>query len=674
MRLHRLIFAGAFGLFATALGRDALDDWVDATVLPPLVIETGTEALDREGTLLRAWTVEDGRWRLRTSVETVDPAFLDMLIAYEDRRFHQHSGVDLRAMLRAFGQAIWHGRVVSGGSTLTMQVARLLEASGTGRMRGKLRQIRVALALERSLSKPEILDLYLHLAPYGGNIEGLRAASLTWFGKAPRRLTPAQSALLVALPQAPESRRPDRHPAAARSARDRVLDRAARFADLPAEAVAAARLVPVPETRLPFPALAPHLTDRLRARTPGADVLHSHLDADLQTALEALALRAMRDQSQAVQIAITVMDHATGQGLASVGSQAYDADAQGYVDFTQAVRSPGSTLKPFVYGLAFDAGLIHPETLIDDRPMRFGSYAPQNFDRQFRGTISVRGALQASLNLPVVAVLDRLGPARLIAGIERAGVTPQLQGAPGLAVGLGGLGVTLENLVQLYAGLAQGGTLHPLHHAGSAPAPRAFMAPEAAWQTANILADIPPPAHAPRGRVAFKTGTSYGHRDAWAIGFDGAHVVGVWMGRADGTPVPGAFGADLAAPLLFEVFSRISPDRVALPPPPRGALLVAGAQLPPRLRHFEPQTLASTPRIAFPPDGAVLELHPDLPLIPRVQDGQPPYAWLINDAPVATNQTLQAVDLGLQSPGFVTITVIDAAGRAARANIELRQP
>lgn len=674
MRLHRLIFAGALGLFGAALGRDAMDDWVEATVLPPLIVETGTEALDREGRLLRAWTVEDGRWRLRTSVETVDPAFLEMLIAYEDRRFHRHSGVDLRAMARAVAQAVWHGRVVSGGSTLTMQVARLLEGSGTGRMRGKLRQIRVALALERALSKPEILDIYLHLAPYGGNIEGLRAASLTWFGKEPRRLTPAQSALLVALPQAPESRRPDRHPEAAQMARDRVLGRAARFADLPAEAVEAARLQPVPETRQPFPAIAPHLTDRLRAQTPGADVVTSHLDADLQTALETLATRATHDQADAVQIAITVMDHATGQGLASVGSQAYDADAQGYVDFTQAVRSPGSALKPFVYGLAFDAGLIHPETLIGDRPMRFGTYAPQNFDRQYRGSISVRGALQASLNLPVVAVLDRLGPARLIAGIERAGVTPQLQGAPGLAVGLGGLGVTLEDLVQLYGGLAQSGRVHPLHHTGAAPEMRDLMAPQAAWQVANILADIPPPAHAPRGRVAFKTGTSYGHRDAWAIGFDGAHVVGVWMGRADGTPVPGAFGADLAAPLLFEVFARISPKRVALPPPPRGTLLVAGAQLPPRLRHFEPPTQTSTPRIAFPLDGAVLELQPDLPLIPRVQEGQPPYAWLINDAPVATNQALHTVDLGLQNPGFVTITVIDAAGRAARAHVELREP
>ncbi|MBE0553113.1 MAG: transglycosylase domain-containing protein, partial [Rhodobacteraceae bacterium] len=219
------IFALAAGLFLAALGRDGFDRWVDATALPPLVVATSVEVLARDGSLLRAYTVADGRWRMAVDPAQVDPAFVAALVEYEDRRFRNHSGVDPRALARAVAQAVWNGRVVSGGSTLTMQVARLLEESGTGRVSGKLRQMRVAWALERRLSKDQILALYLHLAPYGGNLEGIRAATIAWFGKEPRRLTPAEIALLVAIPQSPEARRPDRSVARATDARDRVLTR-----------------------------------------------------------------------------------------------------------------------------------------------------------------------------------------------------------------------------------------------------------------------------------------------------------------------------------------------------------------------------------------------------------------------------------------------------------------
>ncbi|MGB5066187.1 MAG: transglycosylase domain-containing protein, partial [Albidovulum sp.] len=222
-RLGPALLALVTVLLLGATARDTFDGWVARTDLPPLTIDTSVEVLARDGSLLRAFTVADGRWRMTPG--PVDPLFVQMLVAYEDKRFYQHSGVDLRAMIRATLQSVWQGRITSGGSTLTMQVARLLENSGTGKLAGKLRQIRVALALERRLTKPEILDLYLRIAPYGGNVEGLRAASLTWFGKEPRRLTPAQSALLVALPQSPETRRPDRHAATAETARDRVLAR-----------------------------------------------------------------------------------------------------------------------------------------------------------------------------------------------------------------------------------------------------------------------------------------------------------------------------------------------------------------------------------------------------------------------------------------------------------------
>ena len=219
----RALLALTAALWIGAAARDGVDRWIATTDLPPLVHATGTEVRAQDGTLLRAYTVEDGRWRLAVGGDEVDPRFVDMLLAYEDKRFYSHAGVDPVALLRAGAQALWHGRIVSGGSTLTMQVARLLEGSGTGHWTGKLRQMRLALALERRLGKDEILALYLHLAPYGGNIEGVRAAALAWLGKEPRRLTPAEAALLVAMPQAPEARRPDRHPDSAQSARDRVL-------------------------------------------------------------------------------------------------------------------------------------------------------------------------------------------------------------------------------------------------------------------------------------------------------------------------------------------------------------------------------------------------------------------------------------------------------------------
>ncbi len=675
----RWLFAAAFVLWTGAFARDGVDDWIDATVLPALIPQTSVQVLDRDGDLLRAYTVADGRWRLPLSTVDTDPAFVAMLLAYEDRRFRDHPGVDLRAMLRAVAQAVWNGQVISGGSTLTMQTARLLEESGTGALGGKLRQMRVALALERRLTKDQILDLYLQLAPYGGNVEGLRAASLAYFGKEPRRLTPAESALLVALPQSPEARRPDRHPGTAAAARDRVLARAVGAGVLTADAGAVARSEPVPTQRRPVPALAPHLADRARAEQPGALTHRLTIDRSLQIALEKLAADSVAAMGERLQIAIVVADHANGEILASVGSAAFIADQrQGFVDMTQALRSPGSTLKPLVYGLAFDEGLAHPETLIEDRPTRFGSYAPQNFDRQYRGTIRVREALQMSLNIPVVALTEALGPARLLAALDRASVRYAIPlDDPGLAISLGGLGVTLQDMVQLYAAIARGGTALPLRWRmeGDNPQGARVLSDIAAWQVGDILAGLPPPPGAPENRLAYKTGTSYGHRDAWAIGFDGRHVVGIWMGRADGTPVPGAFGADVAAPVLFQAFARVSPKLDPQPPAPPATLLVANAQLPAPLQRFRPRgaafTAADAPKLTFPPDGAVLEpLAAGLKV--RVEGGTAPFSWLVDGLPAVTGLPARETLLPLAARGFVTLSVIDAEGRSARSTIRLR--
>jgi penicillin-binding protein 1C len=682
----RWLLALVIAALAGAGGVGGFDLWVRSATLPALAPPTGQVVVDRDGRLLRAWAVEDGLWRLPVTLAEVDPLFLVRLIAYEDRRFRDHAGVDALALVRAGVQALASGRIVSGGSTLTMQVARLLERSGTGGIRGKLRQIRLALRLERRLSKDEVLALYLRLAPYGGTLEGVRAASLAWFGKEPRRLTPAEAALLVALPQAPEARRPDRHPAAARAARDRVLMLLARRGALDAEEAAAALREASPLERRAFPILAPHLADRLRAAAPDMPVIATTLDAALEARLEALLLERVQALDPALSAALIVADHRTGEILARVGApDLFDTRRRGFIDMTRAVRSPGSLLKPLIYGLAFEDGLAHPETLIEDRPMRFGGWEPQNFDRSWRGTIRLATALQLSLNVPAIALLDAVGPAALLARLRRAGAEPRLPpgGLPGLAVGLGGIGLTLEELVAVFAAIARGGEAVALREtpALAPPGPPAvLLAPDAAWQVAEVLAGVAPPASAAFGRLAYKTGTSYGHRDAWAIGFDGRHVIGVWLGRADATAMPGILGAGLAAPILFEAFSRLKTRPEPLPPPPPSVLTVSNAELPPPLRRFRPrgaETLPGDgPEIVFPPQGAEIELGLALgtgaALTIRLRNGVPPFTWLVDGAPIAADPWAREAVWTPAGPGYAVLTVVDALGQAARSAVAVR--
>jgi penicillin-binding protein 1C len=674
-----VVFLTVFAL-VTLGGVSAIDRWVESTDLPVTLAETSVEMRDRAGILLRAYPVSDGVMRLRVTPDQVDPDFVDMLIRYEDKRFRSHPGVDLLALLRAAGQAMWHGRVVSGGSTLTMQVARLLEDGSTGRWSGKMRQIRLALALERRLSKDQILGLYLTHAPYGGNLEGLRAASIAWFAKEPRRLTPAQAALLVALPQSPETRRPDREPKRAMQSRNAVLTRLEAWGDLNADDAKIARQVPVPVNMRSFPQLAPHLADGLHQQDPAASRFDLTLDADLQGRLQTLAGRAAAAAGHRLSAAVLVADHQSGQILASVGSAGYeDSGRSGFVDMSQAIRSPGSTLKPLVYALAFDQGLVHPETLIHDGPVDFNGYAPQNFDGQFRGDVRIRDALQQSLNIPVVKLTEAMGPARVMDGLRRSGTAPRLPGgSPGLAIALGGMGMTLQDLVQLYAVLAQGGQgnlLHARSANGGALTERA-VSPEAAWQVGNVLRGLTPPSGAPTGKLAFKTGTSYGHRDAWAVGYDGQHVVGVWMGRADGTPVPGAFGGDLAAPVLFETFGRIKPEFAPLPAPPPATLIVSSADLPLPLRRFRPRNAvfagsADAPKLLFPPTGAELATHGG-PLTVKLRGGVAPFVLLANGTPIRSKEHLREFNIPNPGLGFSTLVVVDGQGRSDRAQIRVR--
>jgi len=674
MKHWRCLAASIGGAVALTIAASAA--WVASLGPPPLGqnLELSHVVLDREGRLLRAYATKEGRWRLPATVEDVDPRFLKLLLAYEDKRFYAHHGVDVLAMTRAAFQLLSQRHIISGASTLSMQVARLLEPRELRSFGAKLRQMTRALQLERALDKKQILSLYLTFAPYGGNLEGIRAASLAYFGKEPRRLSLSETALLVALPQSPETRRPDRFSAIARAARDRVLARVVAQGVVPQDEIARAESEPVPHARNAMPMFAPHAADHIVALEPDTRVHRLTIDRPLQVKLEALARERARALGPDMSVAILAVDNETGQVRARVASSDYfDARRSGQVDMTLALRSPGSTLKPFIYGLGFEDGLIHPETLIDDRPLRFGSYMPENFDLTFEGTVTVRRALQLSLNVPAIAVLGRVGVNRLSARLTHAGaglVLPKGE-APGLAMGLGGVGISLNDLTMLYAGLARGGEAIVLNErAGAAPMPsRRLLDPVAAWYVGNILIGAPPPDNAPHGRIAFKTGTSYGYRDAWAVGFDGHMTVGVWVGRPDGAPVPGLVGRASAAPILFDAFARSGATPVPLPPAPKGAVFAATGKLPPPLRHFsaaEGVSAASPPpRIMFPPDGVRLELagpRTEVPL--KIAGGSAPLTVMVNGVPMASPGSRRTLFFTPDGPGFVRLTVMDARGAA----------
>jgi len=685
------ILAGA-GLCLAIVGVSAC--WIASLGPPPdgKDLQFSPSVTDRSGRLLRAYTTSDGRWRLPARIGDVDPRFFDMLFAYEDKRFRQHHGMDPLALLRATAQLLGSGRIRSGGSTLTMQVARLLEPRSGRTLPAKLRQIVRAVEIERLLTKDQILSLYLELAPYGGNIEGIRAASLAYFGKEPRRLTLGEAALLVALPQSPEARRPDRSVAAARAARDRVLERFAALAQAPADEISAAKSEVVPAGRRPMPMLAPHAADRAIAESRQGGEVRLTLDSDLQRSLEELARERERGLALTlgpdVSLSMLVVDNTDGSVLARVGSPDYfDTRRAGQVDLTRTLRSPGSTLKPFIYGLGFEDGFIHPETLIDDRPTRYGAYAPQNFDFTFRGTVTVRSALQLSLNLPALAVLDRVGASRLMARLSGAGaalILPEGE-APGLAIGLGGAGITLSDLVMLYCGIARLGSVLPLAERIADPSlpkggdERRLTEPVAAWYVANILLGTPPPDNGAPGRIAFKTGTSYGYRDAWSIGFDGKHTIGIWVGRPDGAPVPGLIGRNSAAPILFDAFARLSAPPAALPRPPAGAMMTTSARLPPPLKHFAASDrlsdgAASGLHILFPPDGARIDLTEGnagpAPVPIKLTGAIAPLTILVNGNPTSAHAR-QNLFFQPQGPGFARVTVIDASGAVDSVQVRL---
>lgn len=681
---RRLLAAASLGLCV-----HAASFVIDVVAPPPVIgrlqgVAASPVIVDRTGRFVRAFTTDDGRWRFRANLDETDPVFVARLVAIEDKRFWGHGGVDPLALARAFGRGAVSGHFRSGASTITMQAARLLEPRPRT-LSSKIIEIFRAAELERRLSKRQILELYLTLAPYGGNIEGVRAASLLYFDKEPKRLSDAEQALLIALPQSPERRRPDRAPEAARAGRDAILGKFAAHGLIAPPRAAEAREVLIAARRAVLPHTAYHLARELakEAQDFPYAVVPSTLDLGLQSDVERLLADAAAKTPDGAALAAIVVDAKTRGVRALVGS-AGAGEMGGWIDMSTAIRSPGSTLKPFIYALALDDGLIGPATVIEDMPQSFGGYAPENFDRNFHGEIHAADALQHSLNIPAVRLLDKLGAPRLAGLIGAAGVvlkTPEkADKRPGLALALGGAGVTMRDLATLYAGLANRGAVAPLNYTmrditGAArTSPVRLFSADAALKIGAILEDSPSlsgrapailSANAPA--VSMKTGTSYGFRDAWAAGYGGGYVVVVWVGRPDGGVRPSQTGREAAAPVLFSIF-----DAIWRRDPNAGAGVRNSPDFAPTsVARLERPRRLTPPEIIFPRDGVELFLdrRAPHPVVLSARGGAGALTWYVGGDPAPTSGG--APSWTPTAPGFYDLTVVDRTGVSAHAKVRV---
>ncbi len=546
----------------------------------PLEDDFSSVVTDVNGEPLRSFTNASEQWRYPITDRQLGDNYKALLIGYEDRWFYQHPGINPLAILRAGWQNVRAGRVISGGSTLTMQVARLLDPHERS-FSGKLKQVLRAFQLEWQLSKTDILNLYINRAPFGGTLSGVQAASYSYFGKPANALSDAQAALLAVLPQAPSRWRPDRYPQRARQARDKVLRRMAALQLWPQARVTDALAEPVVSLNRKPVRVAPLLARRLRSECADCSQIQTLIRRDLQQGVEALLRQQSRRFPAGVSAAVIAMDNRDGAVRVYAGSADFlNSERFGHVDMIRAVRSPGSTLKPFLYGMALEEGLIHSQSLLSDAPRYRQAYRPANFSGGFNGPVSATAALQRSLNIPAVQLLETYGAERFANRLRNGGLDLSGPGArqPNVAMILGGVGTTLESLVGSYSALArQGNAIQPRLQPHVPQQTRYLLSPAAAWVTWKMLAG--PLKRLQRSQqfhdrwpLAWKTGTSYGFREAWAIGVSQRWTIGVWVGRPDGSAAPGLSGRSSAAPLLFRIHRLLAghqetplpvPDNVA---------------------------------------------------------------------------------------------------------------
>ena len=666
-------------------------------ILYPLNLERyeklSTEILDKDGNILRHYLSADGFFRLKTSVDDVDDKYLKMLIAYEDKRFYSHRGVDPLALGRAFIQFIQNGKAISGASTLTMQAAKLLEPRRRNII-SKTVEIFRSFQLEQRFTKKEILNIYLTLAPFGSNKEGVRAAAYYYFGREPDFLTASEAALLVSLPQSPTKNRPDRFPKKAQKNRDKILRRIAKLDIFKKDVLQTAFKDSVKVRTHALALNAPHFSNFLKARNSQLKI-KTPIDKSLQIWSEQLAKNYVKNLPKFSNAAILIIENNSRNIISYVGSAEYqNSEILGYVDMVKAVRSPGSTLKPFIYAEAIERAMAHPNSLINDIPTNFGNYQPENFNQKHYGDLTLEEALQKSLNIPAVIALERIGPVRFTEKMSRLGLRLKLPNAgtspAGLAIALGGVGVTLADLTMAYSALASDGRFEALKFEIKNQKKQELIKPafraSVLWHMAKMLRGV----HAPFGQVienrsdtkriiSYKTGTSYGYRDAWAVGYSDEYTVGIWIGRTDGAPNLDQYGAIAAAPLLFKIFERLNPKMQAHNIKPKEALDLENNDLPPHLKRFERFMKKDTwadntppPEIIFPLHRSIIQLPEDNnPLVLEASGGKKPFIWIINGKIKKVPRYATKISWLPDGEGFSEIILVDALGRKAKSYIKL---
>ncbi|SCC33516.1 penicillin-binding protein 1C [Gilliamella bombicola] len=598
--------------------------------------KTTQTILAEDGTPLWRFADENGVWRYPIQLDDVPNDYLDVLLNYEDRHFYEHVGINPASLLRAAWQNITNKRIISGGSTISMQVARLLYPHDRT-MIGKLKQIFRTLQLELHFTKDEILTLYINRAPFGGTIEGLGAASWSYFGKAPKALTRSEAVLLAVLPQAPSRLRPDRYPKRAKQARDKVLARLAQYQVWSPDIIEQVQKEEVWVYPRKKPQLAPLLARRLNQQYPNIDIIHSTIDLSLQYSLEDIANNRKNQLPPKTSLAILVVDHTDMSVKGYIGSVDFnDKERFGQVDMISSLRSPGSTLKPFMYALAIDDGMIHSESLLQDTPRISSDYRPTNFDEDFYGPISASEALKNSLNLPAVELIELYGPKRFAGKLASIGLPLESNGNnPNISYILGGASLRMDNLVSAYSAFARHGQVSPLRFTQDEPLlSKPFISDGSAWITRQMLVN--------NHQLVYKTGTSYGYRDAWAVGMNPRYLIGVWVGRPDGTPVVGQYGSITAVPILQQVNSLLlNKERRLNRPLP----LVT-----------KPATVTSA-KICWP-SGQALPANDE-------NCHRQKNAWILNNMIPPTLDTLTVLNNNIYRSGWVTIWVNNEGKRVS---------
>lgn len=529
-----------------------------------------TLIFSKDQQLLRITLAPDDMFRIPIQADEISPTLKKAVLAYEDHYFYWHPGINFYALGRALIANIKAGEIVQGGSTITMQLARMMNPKPRT-VKNKLFEMVRAMQLELHHSKQEILTFYFNQAPYGGNLVGVSAASYFYFKKNPKHLSLGEAALLAAIPNNPNGLRPDLNSEAARHAREKVLNILRQRGKITAAEMEEALSETIPSARFDLPFEIPHLATTLLEKYPQKNRLYTTIDLRVQK----LAERLLKDFLRPLQKrnihngAVVILKNQTHDVLALVGSvDFFDVKIDGQVNGALASRSPGSALKPFVYAQGIEHGIISPQGILYDVPVEYSGYKPVNYDDTFHGVVTVEEALTRSLNVPAVNLYAQLGEDGIYSFLKEAGIStlPNAKDYYGLSLILGGCGVTLLELTNLYTGLANGGKFKPYR----------LLSEEEIFEeeqvlsegTCYIISEMLSQVRRPElpasweysvnmPKVAWKTGTSYGHRDAWSIGYTPNYTIGVWVGNFDATGVPELIGAEVAAPILFSLFNAV---------------------------------------------------------------------------------------------------------------------